>query len=485
MEVLNHGNRDWLIALGKPVVSNEIEYRLMQYVSKFELDKGYMLINNITTAMAYVWKSEYMHLFEKGWNTDYMRFLKENFFLVPVDYNDFEECEKVRARFLPDFDKETCFAHPNSFTILSTTECNARCFYCYEKGRAQFPMTDEVANKVGDFIVNICDRNKPVHIGWFGGEPTYNTKPMDIIYDKLIKAGIEYYSGIISNAYLIDEEMCKKFVEVYKINNIQVTIDGVGDKYNKIKNYVYNNDESAFDKVINNVERMLQAGIRVAIRMNLDLHNADSLKELIRFLRMRLGQYPGLHPYIYPIFEEVLERNPEHRAKVFKHLEEILFILDECGYMEECKLHSGLKLRHCMVDSDDSVLIGPKGDIGMCEHYTTEHFFSHVDNYEEKNWDEVKAFRTYLEPMELCKTCPLLPNCLRIDLCHDIRYCDEHVKKWRLQEAHYAARGMLRNHFNNKFRNNTCSCGNNCETKKPDTNKTSTKKNKKTKKRKK
>ncbi|MGN0966675.1 MAG: 4Fe-4S cluster-binding domain-containing protein [Candidatus Coprovivens sp.] len=183
MEVINRGNRDWLIGLGKPTISKEIEYRLMKYVSTYEVDKGYVLVNNITSAIAYVWKSEYMHLFEKGWHNDYMRFLKENFFLVPLDYNDFEECEKLRKRFLPDLDKEICFSHPSYFTILSTTECNARCFYCYEKGRKQFPMTDSMAQKVADFIVKVRDTNKPVHIGWFGGEPTYNTKPMDIIYD--------------------------------------------------------------------------------------------------------------------------------------------------------------------------------------------------------------------------------------------------------------------------------------------------------------
>ena len=458
MEVISHGNRDWLIGLGKPVVNNEIEYKLMQYVSQYEVDRGYLLVNNITSAMVYVWKSEFLHLFEKGWNTDYMRFLKENFFLVPSDYNDFEECEKLRKRFLPDFDKDICFTNPSYFTILSTTECNARCFYCYEKGRKQFPMTDEVANKVADFIIKVRDRNKPVHIGWFGGEPTYNTKPMEIIYDKLIQNKIPYNSSMISNGYLIDEEMCKKFVDKYKIKNIQITIDGIGNKYDKVKNYIYEKDESAFDRVIDNVERMLQAGIRVAIRMNLDLHNADSLKQLIHFLRQRLGHYGNLlHPYIYPIFEETAERDPEHRNKVFKQLKEILYILDECGFMEEAKIHAGLKLQHCMVDGTDSILIGPRGDIGLCEHYTTDHFFSHIDNYEEKNWEEIKAFRTYLEPTELCKTCPLLPSCLRIDLCHDIRYCDEHVKQWRLHEASYAARSIVRNHFHKPHQ---CTCNN-------------------------
>lgn len=131
MDVISHGNRDWLIALGKPEIVEE--YRLMLYVSKYEVDKGYVLVNNITSAIVYIKKSEFMHILDKGFSTDYVRFLKENFFLVPLDYKDYEECERVRKQFIKPLDKETCFAHPNYFTILSTTQCNARCFYCYEK----------------------------------------------------------------------------------------------------------------------------------------------------------------------------------------------------------------------------------------------------------------------------------------------------------------------------------------------------------------
>lgn len=482
MEVINHGNRDWVIGLGKPVISDEIEYRLMKYVSKYEVDRGYVLLNNITSAMVYVWKSEYCHLFEKGWHNDYMRFLKENFFLVPLEYNDFEECEKLRKRFLPDFDKSICFTSPDYFTILSTTECNARCFYCYEKGRAQFPMTDVVANKVANFIVNIRNKEKPVTISWFGGEPTFNTKPMEIIYNKLIEEKIPFSSTMISNGYLIDEELCEKFAKVYNMRHIQITIDGYGDKYDKVKNYIYNNDESAFEKVMDNVERLLKAGIDISIRMNLDLHNAESLRELILYLKKRFWSYPNFSPYLYPIFEDTMERNEEHRAKVFKHLEELMFLLDECNFSKNFKMHAGLKLQHCMVDGNEAVLIGPKGDIGMCEHYTTNHFFSHIDNYEEKNWDEIKAFRTYLDPEELCKDCPLLPNCLRIDLCNDIKYCDKHVQKWRLYEQSVAARNKLDDYFNSRYNQQNCNCINDsCECKK-DTRKKKTKKTKKHKK---
>lgn len=326
-------------------------------------------------------------------------------------------------------------------------------------------MTDTIAEKVGNFIVNIRDKSRPVHISWFGGEPTFNTKPMEIIYNKLIKNNIPFATSMISNGYLLDKELCDTMVDKYKLGTVQITLDGTEEVYNKAKDYIYENDESPYQVVMENIKYLCEKGVSVTIRMNLDLYNANSLKKLIPELRMRFGNYPKFGVYAYPIFEDTLERNWEHRVKVFKELEEIVYILDECNFMQGAKLHCGLKTQHCMVDGTDSILINPSGYIGLCEHYTVNHFFSHVDNYEKKNWDEVIAFRTYLEPKELCKKCPLLPNCLRIDLCHDIRYCDELTRDWRLHEASLAARNQVINYFRNMNNNMNSNMKNSCQCK--------------------
>jgi sulfatase maturation enzyme AslB (radical SAM superfamily) len=56
----------------------------------------------------------------------------------------------------------------NGFTIFTTMDCNARCFYCYEKGQPKISMTDEIAKDTADFILKTSS-NTPVDIRWFGG----------------------------------------------------------------------------------------------------------------------------------------------------------------------------------------------------------------------------------------------------------------------------------------------------------------------------
>lgn len=64
------------------------------------------------------------------------------------------------AKLLGDRKKKT-----KSYTILTTTDCNARCFYCYELGRSRIPMSEQTAHEIADYI-----SAPKVNIHWFGGE---------------------------------------------------------------------------------------------------------------------------------------------------------------------------------------------------------------------------------------------------------------------------------------------------------------------------
>ena len=40
-----------------------------------------------------------------------------------------------------------------SYSIFTTTDCNARCYYCFEMGRSRMPMNQETALKVVQFRI--------------------------------------------------------------------------------------------------------------------------------------------------------------------------------------------------------------------------------------------------------------------------------------------------------------------------------------------
>ncbi len=161
------------------------------------------------------------------------------------------------------------------YTIFTTTDCNARCFYCFEKNAARIPMSPGSAEKTAGFIAGHCGGNE-VSISWFGGEPLYNMEAIDIICRGLRERGIPFNSKIVSNGYLFDREIIGRAKVDWELRSVQITLDGTEDVYNKAKAYIYKG-VNAFRRVIGNIHLLLDAGIAVDIRLNIDTYNADNL----------------------------------------------------------------------------------------------------------------------------------------------------------------------------------------------------------------
>ena len=80
---------------------------------------------------------------------------------------------------------------PLYFRILSTTDCNASCAYCYEKGIAASAMDADRAQRTADFIIRrYRERESYAALEWFGGEPLMNIPAISLICDKLYAAGV-------------------------------------------------------------------------------------------------------------------------------------------------------------------------------------------------------------------------------------------------------------------------------------------------------
>ena len=148
--------------------------------------------------------------------------LAEKWFFVPVDHNDIQLAEEIRA-FVKIFQKKDGIF---SYTIFTTMDCNARCFYCYEMGRPRTPMSEETAREVVEFIDKNVSSKRKVKLSWFGGEPLYNQNVINIITDGLRKKDIEFKSHIITNGYLFDDKVVANAKEKWNIKRVQISLDG-------------------------------------------------------------------------------------------------------------------------------------------------------------------------------------------------------------------------------------------------------------------
>ncbi len=149
-------------------------YRLMTYVVQQPVADGVLLYNTLTCSLVLLTPDEAADITAQ-------QELIDRWFLVPQEHDDQKLCRQIRqmAALLKPAAKAI-----TSYTILTTTGCNARCFYCYEKGTKPVTMTAETADKVVRYIVKHRGDEK-VKISWFGGEPLVNAKVIDQICTEL------------------------------------------------------------------------------------------------------------------------------------------------------------------------------------------------------------------------------------------------------------------------------------------------------------
>ena len=113
-----------------------------------------------------------------------------------------------------------------------------------------------------------------------------------------------------------------------------------------------------------------------------------------------------------------------------------------------------------MVDDDNSVVIMPNGQLGVCEHYENEHFVGHIDNPTDINKEEVKAWREMSEFEEICNDCPYKPACLKCKLCPDHKICDIYEKEYQLHRTKEDLKIIYKNYLNSENNHKKCECTN-------------------------
>ena len=421
------------ILIPSPVVGLQTKkedkpYRLMHYVVQQEVEEGVLLYNTLTCAMALV-------THEEAKDVTAVEGLIENRFLVPVDHDDKKFCKILK------FGAKTMQKRPKGirrYGITTTTGCNARCAYCFEQGVKPVHMTMDMAEKVAQYIITHRGEHEEVQIDWYGGEPLYNFKVMDRISTRLKEHDVKFSSIMASNAYLFSDRMVEKACRLWNLNLVMVTLDGTEENYNRIKAYAHTNGVNPYQRVMENIKRLLDAKIpTVQIRINLDYHNLADMRELVKECGERFRGYDNFYISCTPLFEYFDSNYTEDRQKSEQRkavydektrLEKYIQSMGLKGHFSYYKLKQGITLFSCAADSEEAILITPDGHLGLCSHYVDSHFVGHIES-EEWDMQVVNQIREYMEEMPDCDTCVNYPRCNRLKICEEIpKDC---FKEWR------------------------------------------------------
>ena len=294
----------------------------------------------------------------------------------------------------------------NKFRILTTTACNARCPYCYEKGTEICSMDLFTAEKVTNFILDISQNKKIVEIEWFGGEPLLNTEAINHITELFLsrkKETLSLESSIITNGYLINDNIIQLMKEKWNTIRVQITLDGLSTEYENIKGL----GKNSFNRVIKNIAKLCDAGISVDIRLNFNIDNIQHIEAVIKFL-----SECDFHDKIYVYVAKI---NEEQKTNKFLLEKETIYLFDklhEYGFLSPKDMLPKTLKSPCAACRADYYTIHPSGRLYKCDRkLLSGNAVGHVDNYNLKAL--IKTTKSWLgvRMESRCKVCSLLPLC--------------------------------------------------------------------------
>ena len=249
--------------------------------------------------------------------------------------------------------------------ILTTTACNARCAYCYEKGALILRMEDETAEQAARFLaLRAREAEAPVLLEWFGGEPTVHLSPADRICADLAEAGVDFRSSIVTNGLLADRCLEAGRNRLWNLKSAQITLDGPARFHESVKGFA----PGSFDRILQNVQALTDAGIRVKLRLNLG-ENREELCALIDLLAELFSGNALLFPYVSPVYSAQREYGREA-------MESVLWLSDRliaAGLSTKERLYSLRERKgRCFMMEPFGFTMAPDGRLYNCSHVMTE-----------------------------------------------------------------------------------------------------------------
>lgn len=163
---------------------------------------------------------------------------------------------------------------PNTVTLTLTSKCNLRCVMCdYWRLKKQ----EEISLKEIKSLINQIKEWDVKEIELSGGEPFMRKDIWEII---------EYASSkglgmnITTNGTLLNEKNIKKLFN-YKINRLQISLDGIGKTQDKIRN-IQGTYKKIVDTVkrINNIKKQKKSDLKInatTVIMQQNIHELTSL----------------------------------------------------------------------------------------------------------------------------------------------------------------------------------------------------------------
>ena len=229
------------------------------------------------------------------------------------------------------------------------------------------------------------------------------------------KNKVRYFSSIITNGYLLTKDVMVKLIKC-RIKNIQITLDGP-ERYHDNRRYLVGH-RPTFNRILSNLKDF--AGISknegfpfISIRMNVDKHNINGVKELKDLLTLSpFNEY--VYFYIAAVYDKADINNqytytPSEFDKINKEFKKEI----EVDYKQ---FYPSPIAAHCVCDSLTGFVIDSDGSLYKCWEEMGD-LRNCIGNI--KDFDFMPSKQLYYDYLMYdptnnkdCKECSVLPICM-------------------------------------------------------------------------
>lgn len=414
MKIINSADSFVKNTIGLQEIETDLEYVKSPYLIKYDN----ALFNTLTREAVVV----------ENLNKD-ISYLITHWFYIPRGFDASSLHHLVRQRQVRSESGPGSFLK-ESYTIFTTTACNASCSYCFEKGFNISTMSEKVAYDVGTYILRTRNGYKITNLEWFGGEPLCNKKAITTICNVLKENGAKYKSGITTNGSLLSDCTDEELKDIWNVSHIQLTFDDVKSGYDNIKGL----PAGSFDKLVETMERLEKLKIFTFVRIH---YNPEKGKDPCIKVIDAVSRFNNIRPYAKLLYDN---DGIEYYKDVLE-LNDYIDQKDKSHYV----FPTVTKTNHCMADTNRMVAITPEGKLTPCGHYAYgEHIFGDIYS-RDINESIIKKWKTREKVTKPeCKSCPLYPSCRKIVMCPAEGKCSDGYQYYQIETIKRALRRKVK-----------------------------------------
>lgn len=300
-----------------------------------------------------------------------------------------------------------------SLLVLTTSDCNLSCKYCFQGlEKKSVNMSDEMSVITSEWIKKrtLINNSKIIRVSFFGGEPLYNKKAINIIcqhlFQDLKNVNIEFF--LITNGTLFDDEVLNILYK-YNFKGIQITLDGTEEIHDKRR--PFKSGKGSFSIVFSNFLKIVDF-FNVVLVINYDRENLDNIADLLKYISQR-----GVADRSILLFNPI-----QHPLVPLEHCVKYVLpnqLQGEWQIKFEKKAHKmGFKKMRafeqrdffCTANADNSFVIDPSGNIYKCGAFVGHEEFM-IGNVSESELKYRNIEFMTVEPWRECLDCCFVPLC--------------------------------------------------------------------------